>query len=209
MGKEQAILLMFSGGLDSTAVFYKLLTEPEHSEYKIQVHHMDLINVENRWRAESIAVKKIIEEISSYGDFTYTSSTHEYLKLHRIVPDMYWYRFMAGMLVHNDHSIKKIAVGRTKEDTESSRNLYPENVRQADMLYNSVISNCKNVSTEFIFPVIHMSKQQIWDFLPPNIRDLTWSCRFPIYTSSGLIPCEDCIACNALAKIEEPKCQEN
>jgi len=49
------ILLMFSGGLDSTGVFWKLIQEKE----KLHVHHLYLSNKENRAEAEAVAVKML------------------------------------------------------------------------------------------------------------------------------------------------------
>ena len=39
---DSEVLLMFSGGLDSTGVFYKLINDKR----KLHVHHLNLINKE-------------------------------------------------------------------------------------------------------------------------------------------------------------------
>lgn len=45
---------MFSGGLDSTYVLHKILTDQEYAEYDVHVHHMRLVNSEKRAAAEEI-----------------------------------------------------------------------------------------------------------------------------------------------------------
>ncbi len=53
---RERILCMYSGGVDSTAVVYKLLTELKYSSYDIHVHHISMINLENKHDAELSAV---------------------------------------------------------------------------------------------------------------------------------------------------------
>ena len=50
-------LVMFSGGLDSTAALYKLLTG---SEDDLHVHHVHLVNRDGRARAERDAVQAVL-----------------------------------------------------------------------------------------------------------------------------------------------------
>ena len=51
---------MFSGGLDSLACLYLLLIRDEYKDYEIIVYHVNLINLENRTLAESIASNNIV-----------------------------------------------------------------------------------------------------------------------------------------------------
>jgi tRNA(Ile)-lysidine synthase TilS/MesJ len=55
------VLLMFSGGLDSTAALLTLLQDKENI---VHLHHLRLVNQENRIKAEDIAVDIIVEHIS-------------------------------------------------------------------------------------------------------------------------------------------------
>ncbi len=58
---------MFSGGLDSVYVLHKILIDPEYAEYDVHVHHMRLINKENRAAAEEIAVKNVVDYLRTNG----------------------------------------------------------------------------------------------------------------------------------------------
>lgn len=53
---RERILCMYSGGIDSTAVLYKLLTDMKYSSYDIHVHHISIINIENKHDAELSSV---------------------------------------------------------------------------------------------------------------------------------------------------------
>ena len=68
------VLLMFSGGLDSTGVFWQLAKQGR----KIHLHHMNLNNVENRGMAESQAVGKILSYMKHVASFTFSESAHVY-----------------------------------------------------------------------------------------------------------------------------------
>ena len=66
---------MFSGGLDSLGMVYKLLTEEQYQEYDIHIHHVHNRNVENRHRAEAIAVNIALKELKTLGfKFAYSES---------------------------------------------------------------------------------------------------------------------------------------
>jgi len=48
------VLVMASGGLDSTACIYKLLTETDH---ELHLHHIRMINTERRWMLEDLGLQ--------------------------------------------------------------------------------------------------------------------------------------------------------
>ena len=66
---------MYSGGLDSLGMVYKLLTEDEYKDHDIHIHHVHNKNVEQRWRAEQIAVDLATKELKRLGfEFAYSES---------------------------------------------------------------------------------------------------------------------------------------
>jgi 7-cyano-7-deazaguanine synthase in queuosine biosynthesis len=46
-----------------------------------------------------------------------------------------------------------------------------------------------------IYPVLDMTKREIYDSLPESLRDLFWSCRRPVYTEKNIQPCKKCDTC--------------
>jgi 7-cyano-7-deazaguanine synthase in queuosine biosynthesis len=53
---------------------------------------------------------------------------------------------------------------------------------------------------EKIYPVLDMTKREIYDMLPESLRDMFWSCRRPVYTEKNIAPCGRCDTC---AKLRE------
>ena len=70
--KPKNILVMFSGGLDSTTALYKLLKETKH---KIYAHHIILKDKTNRWKYELNASRNIIKYLKNIRSLDYTEST--------------------------------------------------------------------------------------------------------------------------------------
>jgi 7-cyano-7-deazaguanine synthase in queuosine biosynthesis len=54
---------------------------------------------------------------------------------------------------------------------------------------------------EYIFPVLELSKRQVWEMLPEEIGRAAWSCRTPAYDrEKNPRPCGRCITCADLRK---------
>ena len=48
---------------------------------------------------------------------------------------------------------------------------------------------------EKIYPVLDMSKREIYDSLPDSLKNMFWSCRRPVYTEKSIAPCLKCDTC--------------
>ena len=46
-----------------------------------------------------------------------------------------------------------------------------------------------------IYPVLDLTKREIYDTLPESLRDIFWSCRTPIYAEKSIAPCLKCDTC--------------
>jgi 7-cyano-7-deazaguanine synthase in queuosine biosynthesis len=46
-----------------------------------------------------------------------------------------------------------------------------------------------------IYPVLDLTKREIYDSLPESLRDMFWSCRKPVYTEKNIAPCGKCDTC--------------
>lgn len=191
MRDDSDILLMFSGGLDSTGVFYKLIKEKR----KLHVHHLYLVNKENRQKAEDVAVTGVCEYMKNLGNFNYTESFHEYPSYNNsFIWDSDLYNFIAGTICLSLKNVKEVAIGRTK--TDSSRSI-DERAKRGTIIFESF-----NTNTKKVYPLIDLTKKEIYESMPEDLRNLTWSCRTPIYYSNGDIKkCGKCKACNELRSI--------
>ena len=193
MEPKDKILVMYSGGLDSLGTVWTILTNPLYKHYALHIHHVHNRNTENRDRAEAITVDLALKEIRRLGyDFEYTDS--EIRSPHigtGFLYDTDTMNFFAGFIAHNDSRIRKIAMGMTANDANQR---LEERRRRA----NTILSAFTGV--EKIYPVLTMTKKQIYLMLPETLRDLFWSCRTPVYTDTEIKPCGHCHSCVELRK---------
>jgi 7-cyano-7-deazaguanine synthase in queuosine biosynthesis len=203
------ILCMYSGGLDSAGALWQLIHDQRYSEYEILVHHVQLLNVTNRYYAERQAVDKTIPLFRSLtGRKLYLSSTiMDFAFMAPKVPvDADVYGFVAANLANIDLNIVYIAIGRTADDeTTGGDPLHHIANCVEKALSTAKIGKKNSTSASCITPVIEFTKQQIWNMLPENIRNASWSCRIPRYqqTSDGKVTAYACMRCNAcLARSE-------
>lgn len=204
---DSNILLMFSGGLDSTGALWNLLQDPKN---KLHLHHLHLVNPTKRMEAEKLAVQNIVSYISkTFKNIKYSESYHEYMSYsylsrvlganhiilnQNLISDSDMYNFIAGTICWCLPHIKKVAVGRTKSDEN------PEVIDRATRGNKLLELFAPNV--EKIYPVGHLSKKEIYNILPQELRDMTWSCRTPIYIDDKTFKkCKKCKTCLELSKI--------
>ena len=185
---KPTILAMYSGGLDSLGMIYKLLTEPEYKDYKLHVHHIHQRNVENRDRAEAIAVKMALKELEQLGfDFVYSESqiaTQPYGI--NFLYDSDSINFFAGYICSANPSIVNVAMGMQANDHNQA---LEERRKRADKIL-AAFTDVKK-----IYPVLNMTKREIYDCLPESLRNIFWSCRRPVYNEKNIAPCGKCDTC--------------
>jgi 7-cyano-7-deazaguanine synthase in queuosine biosynthesis len=188
---KPTILAMYSGGLDSLGMVYKLLTETQYADYRIHIHHVHNKNIENRHRAEAIAVEHAIRELQRLGyEFVYSESEIGTQSFdNHFMFDTDSMNFFAGYVASVNPDIAKIAIGMQAHDANHS--LEERRVRA-----NKILSAFTDA--EKIYPVMDMSKREIYDMLPPSLRDLFWSCRVPQYSENTITSCGRCNTCRIL-----------
>jgi len=194
---------MYSGGLDSVGNLHRLLHDAKFEEFYIHVHHLSLQNIDRRAEAELMAVKKTLTYFSSnheYREFIFTHSSHDYRFMNKYISyDTMWYAFMAANIMAADTSIKHVAVGRTRSDVESSASM--EHAQRGHEVFFATLPPEIRLKRNYIYPIVHLSKKEIWDMLPSALRELSWSCRRPNYENSIAMPCGVCKACLIMKKI--------
>ena len=188
---KQTILAMYSGGLDSLGMVYKLLTETEYADYGIHIHHVHNKNIENRHRAEAIAVDLATRELKRLGyEFVYSESeigTPAFDKHFMFDTDSM--NFFAGYVASVNPDIKKVAIGMQAHDANHS---LEERRHRANRILSAF------TDAEKIYPVMDMSKREIYHMLPVSLRDMFWSCRLPRYSENNITSCGRCNTCVTL-----------
>lgn len=186
---ECNLLVMFSGGLDSTGLLYKLFKD---NKYKIHVHHMNLINKEKRNEAEKIAVNKILEYFNNF-DFYFSESTHEYPEFNG---NFFWdgdiSSFISANIANCNKNIKFVAYGRTASDNMSADSI--DRINRSNKIFSII---CK---AQKIYPIEKFKKIDIFNELPDELKKITWSCRTPSYNEDLIIPCKKCKTCHEMKK---------
>jgi 7-cyano-7-deazaguanine synthase in queuosine biosynthesis len=189
--EQPIILAMYSGGLDSLGMIYKLLTDPEYKDYGLHIHHIHNKNVENRDQAEAIVVPLVLKELKKLGfSFDYSESeirTQPYGN--KFLYDTDSINFFAGYICSVNPNIKKVAMGMQANDANQS---LEDRRKRADAILAAFTDVGK------IYPVLEMSKREIYDMLPANLRNMFWSCRRPVYTEKNVVPCGRCDTCRKL-----------
>lgn len=198
---------MFSGGLDSVGVLYRLLTAPEYADYEIHVHHMHLLNREERAEAEGHATQALYHAFrqTCERDFVTTENLVEYRFMKTdFIWDMDLAAFMAANIVRSYPSIQKVAMGRTKTDIADAKSGFFKRMQRAQNLYEELLSLEDAPPPERIFPVIDYTKAEIFAMLPEAIRQLAWSCRQPVYFDDAPPePCHQCHTCQDLQAMKK------
>lgn len=186
--EQPTILAMYSGGLDSLGMVYKLLTEEEYKDYAVHVHHVHNKNAENRWRAEQIAVDIATKELKNLSfKFAYSESEIGTLPFgDKFMFDTDSMNFFAGYVCSVNPNIVKVAMGMQAND--ANQRLEERRIRGNKILQAFT-------TAEKIYPVMNMTKREIYDMLPESLRNMFWSCRRPIYSEKNIAPCGRCDTC--------------
>lgn len=189
--EQKIILAMYSGGLDSLGMIYQLLTNPEYQEYRVHVHHVHNRNVEQRDRAEAIAVEMALAELERLGySFVYSESEIGSQPYNgRFMFDTDSMNFFAGYICSVNPDIELVAMGMQANDDSQSLSQRRERA-------NAILAAFTPVKK--IYPVLNMTKREIYDGLPESLRDMFWSCRRPQYTEKSIAPCGKCDTCVTL-----------
>src|SRR3954470_10302269 len=194
-----ATLVMFSGGLDSTAMLVKLLRDTGD---ELRVHHIRMANKEEREGAEQHAVESIMGWCRDhYRRFRYSESGLDFRGLEAIPIDYLSIAFVACQVAIDTPGCRRIAVGALARDTDIE-NRSARQRRGFDELYACYRARkLGEASLEWVYPVYRRTKEALAAGLPAELVQLTWSCRRPVHEPGGYRPCGACKACLARTTI--------
>lgn len=201
-------LILFSGGLDSTGMLYKLLHESNALNH---VHHLTIKNAEDRWQAEDDAVEKIVRYFRKDFNFGFSNNVYEFKDVfgHRYTGlDTYTIGNDAGNVAralqyqffnsHQEYFKVDICWATTKDDmSEEDMNTDPRWIG-SNMAIASHFQDYVKEGTaipQIVEPVTHMTKKEIWDMLPSELQEMTMSCRNPTFVNNEWVHCGMCHSC--------------
>ena len=203
-------LVMLSGGMDSTCVLYKTLKE---TDLDVHAHHVVLKDPASthRWKLEKKAISYIVPWLSNnLRKFNYTESIIDTTFLNwspeeqgkQTVSDSYQILIMQAVICERDRKITNIREGyrpansiyfKKNKNCSSSRATYCEGVIK---YMPTAPQGSKEIS--FSYPVKNLTTDQVFNSLPKELRENTWSCRTPIklgdnkFMECGLSSCYAC-----------------
>ena len=93
--RDIRMIVMWSGGIDSTFKLAYLLKE---TEYQVHAHHVHLVNHEGRHAAEAAACRALRPKLRAIRDFAYTQSRIDHRQHQHLPFDMAVVAFEAGVV---------------------------------------------------------------------------------------------------------------
>ena len=191
-----ATLLMLSGGADSAAALVKLLTETDELVF---AHHIINRDRESptRFVAEHLASQRIAQYcLEHYRKFTYSHSAWDFQ-----LPYFGWNltlaAFVGARVVRSfpGAGIDKFALGVIDEPRTLGQ--WDERVREFTATFEAALITAKlKTIPEIVFPVGHMTKRDVIQFLPRDLLEMVSFCRNPLPQGQDrFAPCGKCISC--------------
>jgi len=181
---QKQVLLLFSGGLDSTYLLYKNLKEGN----KVYCIYMSIKNNRLKPEMEIESLQSIIkvfeEEFKTkiplqINNITIASPGE--LLLFKQLPI-----HVLSIIMSLEYNFNEVQIGYCMNDDMIS---YLEDLKKLYISYQPFIEKDLPLIT---FPLFKISKQMMLHDLPESVRGLVFSCENP---KEHLKPCGDCIPC--------------
>ncbi len=191
------VVAMVSGGLDSVAAVYKLLTE---TECEIIMGHVSLQNREKRWEAENIAIGNLYQYLSkNIRPFGFNESTFRFNHKNFMGWDVdVTNGFIASQILVGEKNARYVASGLNKSDLERSRVV--DRAGRTVNIIDGATEGLVEFKPKFVRPVRDMYKSDMIDQLPEELVQLTWSCRTPVRNESSWTRCGKCYTCQEMKR---------
>lgn len=205
--EEETILLMFSGGVDSTYLLYHYLRDTGHP---VHAHHISVrYPHQKRWQGEDPASEKIVAWCrENVRDFEYSTSGFD-LNFPRVGLDIDLQLLVASKVALN-LGPKRVTVAlgwctddlhhpraRARHERDVTATLWRALCQSVVGLGPSVVG--LDLNEKVAKPILErgLSKADIVADLPKELVALTWSCRAPEFVDDIPRPCRNCHACRS------------
>lgn len=194
----ETVLLMLSGGVDSTWLLQHYLCGTSH---RVHAHHISIrYPHQQRWRAEDPACDAIVDWCrKNLRDLDYSTSCFE-LDFHRIGWDSDLQLLVASKVALNlGPGPITLALGWCTDDLERSRVRERQERGVTPRLWEALCESTgrPNLSRRIAMPIVEqgLGKADLLSQLPEELLGRTWSCRNPVFTDGTPRPCGECHAC--------------
>ena len=194
--RKPVTLVMFSGGVDSTYLLVKFLKETDD---EIIVHHVHLLNVEERHVVEARQCRAIVSYCRKhYRPFRYTESAIDHRGLAFFGFDMVTVGFEAGIVAHGFYLENKRRVTRWLAGHCEEEGANPERLPH---VLACVAANCFPGEPPEFHRHKAIRKVDEYRYLDPDLRKLVWTCRTPVKHEARFMECGACKTCQLMAEV--------
>jgi hypothetical protein len=187
-------IIPVSGGFDSVLLLHNVLKSGE----SCVAHHVHLITDKGsgRYAPEAKAYRAVREELKRmHGDFLHSTSTHKYFNKSWICWDLLNATFHAAvateghMRILGDRDLELcLAIPKEEVRYNTEHSILQDRVED---LWEAFFRH-RGIKTSVSYPISHLTKHEILEALPENLRKLCWTCRTPV---NGVEPCGKCPSC--------------
>jgi len=194
--ESRVSLVMFSSGIDSAYTLVKLLSETKHH---VLVHHIHFINDEGRYEVEAARTHRIIKECEKrYRPFFYSESAIDHRKFPFFGYDIVSVGFEAGIVAHS----YKVTHGKMI-DGWTIGTCTEEGHREDRFQYVKACcaANCFPNRGPAFYMLPMVTKKEETEYLPSEVLDLCWTCRWPIKDGDGFRECGECQTCLLMKEV--------
>jgi len=190
-------ILMFSGGLDSTYLAWRLLNNNDDPD-GVHIHYVSIRNdCEPLWKKEDIITEKIITyfRVNNFK-FQYSTSKFEFFGQPSIGFDSDFILVVAQKLCMNAYGNKiDVLFGWNPYDLTRADIANRSERHVTQNIWKALVESTHNrdrINKELQFPLLdwNITKDMMIKEMPKELSALTWSCRQRID-----IPCGSCHAC--------------
>lgn len=183
-------LLMWSGGIDSTYLLWRMMTEGK----RIRVHHVHLDSFQKRREAEAKAVDRMLGWFKANGldNFEYTESHFGWGTLPYKVRDVHIWAFIVGCIAAREPNITTVLQPWRADERPISE------VRRGDpvmklirRIYREIPYQVCGRYIEQAEPCLDKTREDFMREMPRELLEMCWWCRTP---KNGR-PCHTCETC--------------
>lgn len=188
------LIAAVSGGLDSVAMLWRLLTETDQPVHVHHVHMRQRVDF-GRARAELKALDAILRWIDGRArPFVYTTSMRGPASMRSSDIVVVTEECAKAGLVYPRGAVTGLARGANWHDMNSGATNRRQAAAQAawERFWGSG-------APPIVFPIGELTRPEVWAILPEELARLTWSCRRPMAAGENrLRHCGACRTCREL-----------
>lgn len=198
-------IIPLSGGIDSTALLYRILKGNPHHNYLVYRVNMVHGTSGHRTTQEAQATEAIVKWLYEKGfkNFCFKRLSIDYASLGMTPPvwDSEVINFFGAMIIQAHTEIEIFYDGAIKDDFVDPDFQNRLN-KIADILYLHTQKSKETLKIEF--PIRNLSKYEVIKSLPEELLQLTWSCRYPKIVAPWTFGrCHECPQCKVLDRVLE------